>query len=83
MMRPSPGGRRIQTTAAGLIAWMLVSGVAAGETASSKRTVRMLGTGTPCTWSVREGTLEIAVPDGLRDEPPCEHAWAFEIRGNP
>jgi alpha-L-fucosidase len=41
--------------------------------------VRMLGASKPVKWQVDQKGLTIYVPDAVRQSPPCEHAWAFEV----
>jgi len=43
--------------------------------------VRMLGSEAMPSASARERGLEITVPEIIRGNPPCAHAWAFEISG--
>lgn len=43
--------------------------------------VRMLGAAEAVTWTVDDAAgLTIRLPDSLQKSPPCQHAWAFEVR---
>jgi len=30
-------------------------------------------------WKIGDDGLSITIPQSIRQSPPCEHAWAFEI----
>ncbi len=42
--------------------------------------INMLGVDTPLEWSIKDGVVVIEVPEWLRTNPPCNHAWAFKIQ---
>ena len=46
---------------------------------SSARGLRMLGADEPITWEISDKGLTIKPPKAVRENPPCEHAWAFEL----
>ncbi len=48
-------------------------------TVHSAKSVRLLGSDAAVEWKVVDDGLAIAVPPSIRQSPPCEHAWAFEI----
>jgi alpha-L-fucosidase len=64
----------------------------AGETAPPARlslraftppagtTVTMLGVAAPVPWRPDPAGFTIEVPESVRAEPPCRHAWAFNFR---
>jgi alpha-L-fucosidase len=41
--------------------------------------VVMLGTSTPLAWESRGKGCLIKIPDTLRKNPPCKHAWTFRF----
>ena len=41
--------------------------------------VRILGVKEPVAFNTSDQGLTITLPQALRDNPPCQHAWAFEI----
>jgi alpha-L-fucosidase len=41
--------------------------------------VRMLGTNEPVAWKATDAGLAIDVPAAVRQSPPCQHAWTFEV----
>ncbi len=44
------------------------------------KAVRMLGAGAPVGFSFAADTgLTIEVPTGIREKPPCDHAWSFAV----
>jgi alpha-L-fucosidase len=43
------------------------------------KSVRLLGSDVAVEWKIADSGLSITVPQGIRQSPPCEHAWAFEI----
>jgi alpha-L-fucosidase len=45
----------------------------------SVKSVRLLGSDVAVEWKVADGGLSITVPQSVRQSPPCDHAWAFEI----
>ena len=45
----------------------------------SAKSVRLLGSDILLVWKVAEDGLSIIVPQSIRQSPPCDHAWAFEI----
>jgi alpha-L-fucosidase len=47
----------------------------------SAKSVRLLGSSTAMQWKVTPEGLSIDVPQTVRQSPPCEYAWAFEIDG--
>jgi hypothetical protein len=44
-------------------------------------TVRMLGTDQPVAFQIDKNGLTFSPPETVRHHPPCEHAWAFALRG--
>ncbi len=47
----------------------------------SAKSVRLLGSSAAVSWKVGAKGLSIDVPESVRQSPPCEHAWVFEIDG--
>lgn len=47
----------------------------------SAQAVRMLGVDQSINWKLGEGGLTIELPETVRQSPPCQHAWVFEITG--
>ncbi len=45
------------------------------------RSVRMLGVDRPINWRLGESGLTIELPKAVRQSPPCQHAWVFEVTG--
>ena len=43
--------------------------------------MKLLGSKTAVEWTVTPEGLSVTVPQDVRQSPPCEHAWAFEIEG--
>ncbi|UCG47007.1 MAG: alpha-L-fucosidase [Phycisphaerales bacterium] len=41
--------------------------------------VRMLGVRAPIKWEFDQGGLTIRIPEEVRQSPPCQHAWGFEV----
>ena len=41
----------------------------------------MLGPEEPVKWTADAEGLAIHVPASVRNQPPCDHAWAFAVRG--
>lgn len=54
-------------------AQIVVKGVPAGGL------LKMLGTDAKIEAALEAGALTIRVPEAVRNNPPCEHAWAFEL----
>ena len=45
----------------------------------SVKSVRLLGSDVAVEWKIADDGLSITIPQSIRQSPPCEHAWAFEI----
>jgi alpha-L-fucosidase len=40
---------------------------------------RLLGSDAGLEWTITAAGLSLSIPENIRQAPPCEHAWAFEI----
>jgi alpha-L-fucosidase len=43
--------------------------------------VRLLGSEARIDWAAEKGQLRLTMPRTVSQNPPCPHAWAFEIKG--
>jgi len=41
--------------------------------------IRMLGDELALTWEQSRNDVVVTIPDSLRENPPCDHAWVFRI----
>jgi alpha-L-fucosidase len=48
-------------------------------TPARNATVTLLGTTENLTWEKRGGEVFVLIPESLRKNPPCEHAWVIRI----
>jgi len=48
---------------------------------TAAKSVRMLGVAEAVKWTATDDGLTIQIPEAARSQPPCDHAWAFEVRG--
>jgi len=46
------------------------------------KSVKLLGATAAVEWTVTPKGLAVTIPQGARQSPPCEHAWALEIDGS-
>lgn len=51
-----------------------------GFTMPKKAEIKMLGTDLKLKWVQNEDKLSIFIPESIRKQPPCQHAWVFRIR---
>jgi alpha-L-fucosidase len=45
------------------------------------KSVRLLGSDAKLEWTVTPSGLSVSLPESVRQAPPCQHAWALEIKG--
>jgi alpha-L-fucosidase len=45
------------------------------------KSIRMLGSNQPVTWTNAADGLTLSLPDTLCQSPPCAHAWTFVLTG--
>jgi alpha-L-fucosidase len=51
-----------------------------GVTVAPGTQVSLLGDGAALEWTSGSGEIRVAIPDRLRRQPPCDHAWCLKIQ---